>query len=566
MTIESRCAVSFFANVAMHYFTSDGLVRFSKACPSKVAQVICKREAGMDPHNFDSFNVRGWPQVEPPVSHEPEASDVGQGAFEQQLHQARLAGAAMPDRGPRGGLLPNVSSDGQQSPNGLMGAIARSNILPSEGLINDERDTAGLRAAKRPRTTNNPQGVGIERQLSEIANSGEGGGAMPSASALQPAQSTGVVIRHDSQPLYSEDAPAILGLGEALIKDGTAKGTAQQYVSSLLGFSRWLFAKKKPSIVARLDSNSLNSNGSDVHEYIGNGNQRLLRALDHLRTLRSGAVPIIRRAKRYLHAPNVALINPEEAVAMEPRRVSAAAAQHGASQEADTRREELQGRRDNQSAPSAFVQGHVAFYPEQIAPKELRRVLDHLNDQSIPPPVSVPSAELERLESDLHDELRGRQDDHAAQSLSVDSEEFTFNPEQFSPGELQRMLDDRSIPSPVPAGPEYVALNPEQFSPKELWRLLNADEPAPFGVAPSSGPADQSACEPGPLPNLSMYLSLDFQHGPQWASEDFMQGMRLHNLLPGASQPETKFPLNGVNYAAALGPAGHEDQVFLRPT
>ncbi|MDH2356848.1 hypothetical protein QCM80_40485 [Bradyrhizobium sp. SSUT112] len=406
MTIESRGAVSFFANVAMHYFTSDGLVRFSKACPSKVAQVICKREAGMDPHNFDSFNVRGWPQVEPPVSHEPEASDVGQGAFEQQLHQARLAGVAMPDREPRGDLRPNVCSDGQQSPNGLMGAIARSNILPSEELlINDERDAAGLRAAKRPRT--------------EIANSGEGGGAMPPASALQRAQSTGVVIRHDRRPLYSEDASAILGLEEPLIEAGIAKITAQQYVSSLLGFSRWLFAKKKPSIVARLDSNSLNAgNGSDVHEYIGNGSQRLISALDHLRTLRSGAVPIIRRAKRNPHAPNVALINPERAVVTEPRRVGATAAQHSASQEADTRREELQGRRDNQSAPSAFVQEHVAFYPEQIAPEELRRVLDHLNDQSIPSPVSVPSAELERLERELHDELRGRQDDHAAQSDS----------------------------------------------------------------------------------------------------------------------------------------------------
>ncbi|MDH2406645.1 hypothetical protein QCM77_43420 [Bradyrhizobium sp. SSUT18] len=551
----------------MQYFTSDGLVRFSKACPSKVAQVICKREAAMDPHNFDSFNVGGWPQVEPPVSHEPEASDVGQAAFEQQLHQARPAGAVMPDRGPRGGLRPNVSSDRQQSPNGLMGAIARSNILPSEEvLINDERDTAALRAAKRPRTTNNPQGVAIERQLSEIANSGEGGGAMPPASALQPAQSTGVVIRHDRRPLYSEDASAILGLEEALIKAGMAKITAQQYVSSLLGFSRWLFAKKKPSIVARLDSNSLNAgNGSDVHEHIGNGSQRLISALDHLRTLRSGAVPIIRGAKRNPRAPNVALINPEGAVVTEPRRVGATAAQHSASQEADTRREELQGRRDNQSAPSAFVQEHVAFYPQQIAPEELRRVLDHLNDQSIPSPVSVPSAELERLERDVHDGLRGRQDDHAAQSLSVDPEEFTFNPKQFSPGELQRMLDDRSIPSPVPAGPEYFALNLEQFSPKELWRLLNADEPAPLGVASSSSPADQSACEPGPLPNLSMYLALDFQHGAQWASEDFMQGMRLHNLLPSASQPEIKFPLNGVNYAATLGPAGHEDQVFLRP-
>ncbi|RXH38166.1 hypothetical protein XH94_23075 [Bradyrhizobium zhanjiangense] len=63
-----------------------------------------------------------------------------------------------------------------------------------------------------------------------------------------------------------------------------------------------------------------------------------------------------------------------------------------------------------------------------------------------------------------------------------------------------------------------------------------------------------------------MYLPLGFQHGAQWASEDFMQAMRLHKLPPTASQPETNFPLEGVNYTATLGPPGHVDQVFLRPT
>ncbi|MBO4227516.1 hypothetical protein [Bradyrhizobium neotropicale] len=225
-------------------------------------------------------------------------------------------------------------------------------------------------------------------------------------------------------------------------------------------------------------------------------------------------------------------------------------------------RNHIQGQRDNQSAPLAFVQ--VAFDPEQIREAELRRVLDHLDGQSTPSAVSVASGELDRLEKELLDELRGGRDDHPGPSFSVDPEEFTFNLEQFSPGELRRLLDE-SIPSPVPVDPEDSALNSGQSPPNELWRLLN-DEPAPLGVASSSGPLDQPDYEPGPLPALSMYLPLGFQHGPQWASEDFMQGMRLHKLLPSASQPETNFPLKGVNYTATLGPPGHEDQVFLRPT
>lgn len=105
-----------------------------------------------------------------------------------------------------------------------MSALARSNLFRSEVLTNDEHNSAGLRAAKRPRALNNPQGVVIEQQLSEIANSG-GGGAMPAASAVQPAQSTGIVVRGhqwDKRPVYSEDASEILRLEEALIKGGWA--------------------------------------------------------------------------------------------------------------------------------------------------------------------------------------------------------------------------------------------------------------------------------------------------------------------------------------------------------
>ncbi|MGX9432144.1 MULTISPECIES: hypothetical protein [Bradyrhizobium] len=246
-----------------------------------------------------------------------------------------------------------------------MGALARSNLLPSEEvLINDEHDTAELRPAKRPRTLNNPQSVAIERQLSEIANSGGGGGAMPAASALQPAPSTGIVIGWDRRPLYSEDAPIILGLEGALIKGGMNEGWAKQYVGYLRSFSRWLFAKNKPSIVARLESKSLSG---DVSEFTGRGNPKnLLKAIDHLRTFRSTGVPIVhRRAKRNPHPQNAALINPEDAVLIEPRRVDQAAAQHSAWQEAGSRPEGIRGLQDDQPAPSVFVQEHVAFDPER---------------------------------------------------------------------------------------------------------------------------------------------------------------------------------------------------------
>ncbi|OCK54012.1 hypothetical protein LMTR3_22800 [Bradyrhizobium sp. LMTR 3] len=382
---------------------------------------------------------------------------------------------------------------------------------------------------------------------------------LSASSALQPAQSKGVVTGSDMRPLYFEDARDISGLQEAFIKAGM-RASAYKFAGPLRSFSRWLFAKSKPSLVARLDSKSLSG---DVSGFIGKGNpDRLLRAIDELRTFRSTGTIALPSAQPNPHPPDVAPIHPESAVLMEPRLIGDAAAQHR--HEASSRREELRERQEDQPAPLAFVQGHFAFDPEQIPQGELWRALDHVDGQSTSSAVSVDSEGLDRLEKELLDELHGRRDNHPAQSFSVDPEEFTFNPEQFSLDELRRLLDDQSIPSPVPLDPEDSALNSGRSPPNEL-RLLN-DEPAPLGVASSAGPADQSAYEPGPLPNLSMYLPLDFQHGPQWASEDFMQGMSFHNLLPSASQPETNFPLNGVNYTATLGSPGHEDQVFLRPT
>ncbi|MHC2249982.1 Ulp1 family isopeptidase [Bradyrhizobium elkanii] len=210
--------------------------------------------------------------------------------------------------------------------------------FPSTKSVHEQSDSTDPQESSRAA----PSAATFERQLSEIGSSGGVGGAMPAASAPQPAQSTGIAIRYDKRRLHSEDAPIILGLEGALIMSGFTIPVAKQYVSALLNFSRWLFEKNRPSILARLDNQSL-TDGGDVLEFTRKGNpKRLLAAIDHLRTFRStGGVPISRRAKLNPHPQNVAPINPEDAVLMEPRRVDAAAAQHRASQETGSRPEEL---------------------------------------------------------------------------------------------------------------------------------------------------------------------------------------------------------------------------------
>ncbi|SCB55196.1 hypothetical protein GA0061098_103638 [Bradyrhizobium shewense] len=375
-----------------------------------------------------------------------------------------------------------ASNDGQQSPDEAMDARARCNLLASEEApINHEHDAAQSRAAKRQRTLNDLEEVLVYRKPSASAASGGSGGAMPVAS-------TGVIIRGavDRRPLYPEDAPVILSLEEALIKGGMTASPAKQYANSLLGYSRWLFAKNKPSIVARLDGKSLTDSG-DVHEF--GKSDRLIRALEHLRTFRSTGVvvPIVRpgRTRAKLIPPNVPPINPETASLTDPIRIDGAAAQHGALQEAK-RQEEHQEVQENLPVPlaSALLQGQVAVDPEQLPQEQLRRGLDHLDDEAIRLPVPVRSEEeLQRLETNLHDELQGRLEDHAAPLLFIDPEEFTFDPDQFSPAEFRRLLEDEDAqevtegrddqPATSAFVQEQVASDSEQLPQADLRRVLD---------------------------------------------------------------------------------------------
>ncbi|KYK45365.1 hypothetical protein A1D31_34700 [Bradyrhizobium liaoningense] len=158
-------------------------------------------------------------------------------------------------------------------------------------------------------------------------------------------------------------------LEHALIEAGMDSRMVREHGDRLLGFSRWLFENNRPSIVARLDSNSL-SGDEATHKYTGGRNTKLVKSLELFRTFwATGLDALILRPSHtgaQLDSPqNPALINPESAVLIEPRRIDDAPAQQSASQEASTRLEELQGERDGRHAPWAFIQAQDAFESEQ---------------------------------------------------------------------------------------------------------------------------------------------------------------------------------------------------------
>ncbi|WP_128970775.1 hypothetical protein [Bradyrhizobium tropiciagri] len=93
-----------------------------------------------------------------------------------------------------------------------------------------------------------------------------------------------------------------------------------------------------------------------------------------------------------------------------------------------------------------------------------------------------------------------------------------------------------------------------QPSSMSSWDLENSTADAAFQPAQSQPM----------VPALELYLPQGWEHGEQWASEDFKEGMRLHGVLPNEIRPETTLTIRGLDYIASIGPPGLEQEVFLR--
>ncbi|WFU71354.1 hypothetical protein [Bradyrhizobium sp. CB2312] len=204
-------------------------------------------------------------------------------------------------------------------------------------------------------------------------------------------------------------------------------------------------------------------------------------------------MPIVRpgrtRAKLNPAPQNAALINPETVLLTESTRIDSAAPQYGAS-----RQEEHQEGHNNQPVPSALLEGQVAVDPEQLPQEQLRGLRDHLDDQAIPSPISLPSEDLQQLEKELRDELHQQSEDPPDPSFPFDPEESIYL-DQFSPAEVWRLLDDEDAqeltggrddqPATSAFIQEQVASDSEQLPQADLRRVLDhlGDQPSGSSVS-----------------------------------------------------------------------------------
>ena len=192
-------------------------------------------------------------------------------------------------------------------PDELTGAVDSSDRLADGVLIDEERDAAqpneigNSRSRVRMQFCANgvsassldPQASGHEEIRALHAGEDE---AVLGASAVQTAQSNGVLVGRTKEPLYAKDALLISGLKEALLRGGAAESTATSNVGYLLSLGRWLFANDKPGIADRLHDESMDKDAEEFITKRGTANVRW--ALAHLRTSQStgGVVPTAGRA------------------------------------------------------------------------------------------------------------------------------------------------------------------------------------------------------------------------------------------------------------------------------
>ncbi|MEJ6906571.1 hypothetical protein V3592_45295, partial [Bradyrhizobium japonicum] len=334
-------------------------------------------------------------------------------------------------------------------------------------------------------------------------------------------QSTWIVIGKRKQPLYSVDAPLISGLERALIKGGFSKSAAEQHGGSLRSFSRWLFAKEKPSIRDRLDNKSL-TDGGEVLEFTGEGNpKRLVQAIDYLRTLRStGEVPISRRAKLNPHPQNVAFINPEDTVLMEPRRVDAAAAQHSASQETGRRPEELPAEGRDQDLLLGLMDE-----PRSSSSLEPAARHDQAPDPGEPDRQQSPDEPMAALarSNRLPSEEVLINDEHDTAELRPAKRQRTLNNPQGVAGERQLSEIANSGGQPTPAPTHQQGTSSWETQPM-LLRSGYEDVTAPHAVAMYVGGAaaqhsarQRAVSRPLVLPEgYDQDLRLMVEDGPSW--------------------------------------------------
>ncbi|GLR91434.1 hypothetical protein [Bradyrhizobium iriomotense] len=302
-------------------------------------------------------------------------------------------------------------------------------------------------------------------------------------------------------------------IDSAVLASGRPEHTVKRYTDKLYRFAGVL--KDEGQGIAKLDHGSLIRRAKRLYS----SNKNLITGLNIIRDYRN-AQGDAAGSSRHAEAPTVQ------------------------SPVASVNSEELLRRLDDQPTPSRSI----------YDPAELRNASDQTGQL---PAESLDTAELLGiLASPTHS---------PADSVDQPSPALPLPVQAVAPEETWRAADKAD------------QLPTESLDTAELLEILaspthsptasvNQPNPSPLWDigASTSRPAYLAVHAPLAVPDLDLYLPQNWQHGDQWATEDFMHGMRLHNVLPSVAEPQTNLTIQGVNYTATVGHPGWERAVFLR--
>ncbi|WP_157083366.1 hypothetical protein [Bradyrhizobium manausense] len=299
----------------------------------------------------------------------------------------------------------------------------------------------------------------------------------------------------------------------AILASGRPEHTVKHYTDKLYRFAGVL--KDEGQGIAKLDHESLIRRA----KRLSSKNKNLITGLNIIRDYRNAQGSA---ADSYQHAEALTVQSPVPSV----------------------NSEELLRRLDDQPIPSRSI----------CVSAELRTTSDQTG---LLPAESLDTAELlEILASPTHSR---------ADSVDQPSPALPLSVQAVSPEEIWRIADKANqLPTEsldtaelleILASPTHSpADSVNQVNPSPLWDI----------GASTSDPAYLPVHAPLAVPNLNLYLPQGWQHGDQWATEDFIHGMRLHNVLPSVAEPQTNLTIQGVNYTATIGSPGRERAIFLR--
>ncbi|MGY3443292.1 hypothetical protein [Bradyrhizobium sp. USDA 4473] len=491
----------------------------------------CEREASVDSHDRDLSSVAASSPVQQDVSGDlrPEQED-----FERQLQAAGSAVTAMLDRRPGRKPPPNVSIEDRDYIYTVVKGTAKRRNLSSETaekytqMLYKAANYLGERGQSLKASddlvlnelsgsvfkTNKHVGIAL-RALQEHR-----GGS--SASRRAPDAPDGSIVTGRIPTASTEaDRPLI----ESIIADGIK---SKHWASTTVQHHDTILRKLSNSLGTR-DMTLAGTSDSALFDYVQEAFpknwKRMTASLGALREYReanaSGASGQGSSAATGLQQPG------GEASASPALDVVPEELRHWLDDEADEalitadhpellrRQQELRQVIGDQQSPLSGSRdpGELNSDPGDFTgrPAKLRRLL---MDESTHSPVSASREELQRL----HQEIQNRRDDQITNPpIFIDPWEFTFDPKQFPPGELRRLLDDEPISSgadqvtrqlpPAPVHSEEFIFDPEQFPPGELRQLLD-DEPAQLEAEPPDSQVVASidrgdlAFDPEPFPSL----------------------------------------------------------------